>query len=348
MGALTQNLYTMIVAMAVTTTLAMPPMLRWGLSRVRMSESEKRRLDREEMETRSFVPNIERLLLAVDNSPNGRFASRLAGLIAGARGVPITVLAMKKGVAPTQGKGEEAGEPAGGEHPAHQAISAAAADSQKSEPGQHQKIDITVRKPEAQTAGAVAEEARKGYDLLFIGVEHTLEQLGTLPPRISCASPQSFDGPLAIVEAKGRHQEQPEQSGLDVIVPVNGSETARRGAEVAIAIARVVRAPLRAIYVSETAAKDRTNRRRVITPRWHEQAILNEIVELADSREQKIVTASRTSQAAADAILAEVAGDGNGLIVMGVARPAGEELFFGEIAAAVFEKTLASILLVST
>ena len=31
MGALSQNLYTMIVAMAVLTTLAMPPMLRWAL-----------------------------------------------------------------------------------------------------------------------------------------------------------------------------------------------------------------------------------------------------------------------------------------------------------------------------
>ena len=347
MGALTQNLYTMIVAMAVTTTLAMPPMLRWGLSRVRMSESEKRRLDREEMETRSFVPNIERLLLAVDNSPNGRFASRLAGLIAGARGVPITVLAMKKDVAPTQGKGEEAGEPAGGEHPAHQAISAAAADSQKSEPGQHQKIDITIRKPEAQAAGTVAEEARKGYDLLFIGVEHTLGNSGRFHRDIVRIASE-FDGPVAIVEAKGRHQERPEQSGLDVVVPVNGSEPARRAAEVAIAIARVVRAPLRAIYVSETGAKDRKNGRRAITPRWHEQAILKEIVELADSREQRIVTAARTSQAAEDAILSEVVGDGNGLIVMGVPRPAGEELFFGEIAAVVFKRTPASILLIST
>ncbi len=34
MGALSQDLFTMIVAMAIVTTMAMPPMLRWGLSRV--------------------------------------------------------------------------------------------------------------------------------------------------------------------------------------------------------------------------------------------------------------------------------------------------------------------------
>ena len=31
MGALSQDLFTMIVAMAVVTTMAMPPMLRWAL-----------------------------------------------------------------------------------------------------------------------------------------------------------------------------------------------------------------------------------------------------------------------------------------------------------------------------
>src|SRR5713101_7784032 len=82
MGALTQDLFTMIVTMAVATTMAMPPMLRWALGRVRMSKAEKQRLEREEFETRGFVSNLERLLLAVDQSPNGKFAARLAGLLA--------------------------------------------------------------------------------------------------------------------------------------------------------------------------------------------------------------------------------------------------------------------------
>ncbi len=70
--------------MAVITTMAMPPLLRWGLSPVPMSAGERERLEREEIEARGFVPNLERLLLAVDDSPNGRLASRLAGLLAAA------------------------------------------------------------------------------------------------------------------------------------------------------------------------------------------------------------------------------------------------------------------------
>ena len=70
MGALSQNLFTMIVAMAVLTTMAMPPTLRWASVSIPMRKEEKQRLEREEMEAKGFVPNLERLLLAVDDSNN--------------------------------------------------------------------------------------------------------------------------------------------------------------------------------------------------------------------------------------------------------------------------------------
>src|SRR5437870_1896420 len=97
MGALSQNLFTMIVAMALSTTMAMPPMLRWALKRVPIRKSEQERLEREEFEAKGFVPNLERLLLAVDESTNGKFAANLAGLLAASRGIPITVLSVSQG-----------------------------------------------------------------------------------------------------------------------------------------------------------------------------------------------------------------------------------------------------------
>src|SRR5450631_2408419 len=95
MGALNQNLFTMIVAMAVITTMAMPPTLRWALVRIPMRKDEKQRLEREEQEEKGFVSNLERLLIAVDDIPNGKFASRVAGMLAGTHGMPTTVLHIK-------------------------------------------------------------------------------------------------------------------------------------------------------------------------------------------------------------------------------------------------------------
>jgi nucleotide-binding universal stress UspA family protein len=341
MGALTQNLFTMIVAMAVTTTMVMPPMLRWGLSKVPMSRSEKQRLEREEIEARGFVPNIERLLLAVDDSPNGRFASRLAGLIAGPRGMPITVVPLgedESSRADKKKRSQSADD-------AKQAAASAARNGKKSQAERKPRLDVTVRKSEGSDHDAVAEEAEKGYDLLLIGLDRMRGRSGRFNPDIE-RSAADFEGPLAIVEAKGAHHEQPEQSDLDIVVPVNGSQIAQRGAEVAIAIARVVRAPLRAIYVSETAGRNRSGRSGM-RARWHEQAILKDIVELADMADLDIKTAVRAGRPAADAILSEVGRNADKLIVMGVARPSGE-LFLGEIAAAVLEKSPASILLISS
>src|SRR5262249_48774591 len=92
MGVLSQNLFSMIVTMAILTTMAMPPMLRAALARLPLKKEEKERLEREEFEQSGFVANLERLLLAADESANAKFASYIAGLLAGWRGLPITVL----------------------------------------------------------------------------------------------------------------------------------------------------------------------------------------------------------------------------------------------------------------
>ncbi len=56
MGALSQNLFTMIVTMAIVTTMVMPPTLRAALSKLPMRKDEKQRLEREELEAKGFVP----------------------------------------------------------------------------------------------------------------------------------------------------------------------------------------------------------------------------------------------------------------------------------------------------
>ncbi|HUL07003.1 MAG TPA: cation:proton antiporter, partial [Candidatus Acidoferrum sp.] len=91
-GVLSQNMFSMIVIMAILTTLAMPPMLRAALARLPPRQDEKERLEREEFEDKSFVSNIERLLLAVDNGASARLAAHIAGLLAGPGARPITLL----------------------------------------------------------------------------------------------------------------------------------------------------------------------------------------------------------------------------------------------------------------
>jgi Kef-type K+ transport system membrane component KefB len=103
-----KDLYTLIVGMAVVTTMAMPPMLRWALRGCRCARRRRKRLEREELDAKGFVTNLERLLLAVDGSANGTFASRLAGAIAGSGDKPTTIIELGPGKWPRRATHKDA------------------------------------------------------------------------------------------------------------------------------------------------------------------------------------------------------------------------------------------------
>jgi nucleotide-binding universal stress UspA family protein len=342
MGALSHNLFTMIVAMAIVTTMAMPPMLRWALSRLPLKEEERLRLDREAFAARGFLTGLERLLVAVDDSSNGKLALRLAHLVAESRRIPITVLHLGGGDPAerkvlSQLRGTGAGTVLGktfGKVPVEARLM-----------GMHKDLQVDARTAEA----AVAREARKGYGLLVVGIAKTMAEAGGFHAALSRVV-SGFNGPLAVAVARGAHVERPEQGSLNILVPVRGNEVSRRGAEVALALARGSGGRMTALYVLGTAGMGGAHRRfkRPTATRVHEESVLKEIVELADLNGTPIRTALRLNVAPEDAILRQARLGDYDLIVMGVGRPAGETLFFGKVAPAVLENSQHSILLVSS
>ena len=190
MGVLSQDLFTLIVTMAVVTTTAMPTMLRWALNRLPLRKKERLRLEREELDARGFVPNLERLLLAADDSANGRFAARLTGVIAGSGEKPTTILDLAKGSRKAaNGKPERPADKARSENEAAAKTTRKSVNGTQSEHGvrtaaetattleahpDEEKlgtVDILTRQIKAITPETVAGEARKGYDFLVVGVD---------------------------------------------------------------------------------------------------------------------------------------------------------------------------------
>jgi len=344
MGALTQDLFTMIVTMAVATTMAMPPMLRWALARVPMGRAEKQRLEREEFEARGFVSNLERLLLAVDESTNGKFAANLAGLLAASRGIPITVLSVSQ---KDKSKHKQELEKEAGNR-TEETIKAAADETKPAHnsDGEASLVDVTVRKQGTDTEEAIAKEAKKGYDLLFVGIENTRGKSGLFDERVSRIA-SAFEGPLAIVAGNGDHLREPQRSPLHILVPVTGNEVSRRAADAAVAIARACGGTLAALYVATSAASDR-RKRRAFRARRQEQAIMKDIIEMADHRDVRAKPVVHSDVAARDAILAEAKKGPHDLIIMGVSRRPGDKLFFGDTAAAVFENAPVSIIFIAS
>jgi Kef-type K+ transport system membrane component KefB/nucleotide-binding universal stress UspA family protein len=343
LGMLSHSLFTLIVAMAVVTTTAMPPTLRWALSRLPLGEEERRRLEREEFEAKGFVSNMERLLIAVDESANGKFASRLAGLIAAAKGLPTTVVHAQ----PADGSAAKQSGHVSGEHAIQVAAQAARVMETEQESGAPAKVSVITHTGDAPAEETVASEARKGYDLLIIGIENVARKAEFHEDVNRIAA--EFEGPLAIVAARGAHLERPLQSALNILVPVTGTEASRRAAEIAVAIAQAAGAPVTALYVSTGRSKRaaRSLRNALRSRRQHE-AILRDVVEMADRYNVDIRTDVKVDIAADDAILRQANANRSTVIVMGVNRRPGDTLFFGNVTAAILEKSRRSILLVSS
>ena len=325
-GALTQSLFTMIVTMAMITTIFMPPMLRAALAGLPMSREERTRLEREDIDARGFLSSIERLLLAVDTSAVGKMAAGLAGLIAGARGMPLTIVELP--TAKARRKTEES-ETQSAKCAVESGVAAGAA-SLQAEPQEDQptKVDISHEKP--SDGRTVVEIADKGFDLLFVGMEASHTPDGHFTRNVTNIV-RGYRGTLALLVASGPC-EMPKR-GARILVPLTGTAVSRRGAEVAFALARALQASVTALYVSRKTETRRGPARGLgILTRRSEEAVLKDIMQLADRYGTEAFTKIEI-KASPDAPIRRYAAK-HDLVVMGVNRRPGEVLFLGNTAGA--------------
>ncbi|MBV8392395.1 MAG: cation:proton antiporter [Alphaproteobacteria bacterium] len=242
MGALSHELYTMIVAMAVVTTMAMPPMLRWIMARVPLGEEEARRLEKEEAEALEHLPKMERALVYVDGSANGRLAARLAGLFAARQEILTTVLEP-----PSSGQGaaqvrrsEEAG------HRQHLAQAALAVHAGGE--ARRVSVDQLLLDRPARNEDALQRELERGYDIVFVGLDRPVAESQIRFDEALAHLLRSFDGPVAIA-MNGAGAAGPADVPLDILLPAAGTQDARLATEVAIALAAASKGTVTALHV---------------------------------------------------------------------------------------------------
>src|SRR5262249_32460372 len=160
------------------------------------------------------LSKVERLLVAVDDSVNGRLAERLAGLIAGSREITTTVLHLGHG-------SPEA------------ALKAPSASSSAGTDGERGTTPLPT--PDAfATGSAVGREIQKGYGLLVLGIAKTEAPQGDFHEEIARVAAM-YEGPFAVVVARGRDVELAREGALNILAPVRGNKVSRRATEVALA-----------------------------------------------------------------------------------------------------------------
>ncbi len=359
-GVLTKDFYTLIVVMAITTTMIMPPMLRWALSRIPATGSEKDRLEREEAEANDFVPHLERLLIGADKSECGELAALLGGLFVGTRKIMATVLDLS-------GQGEKGSTPAVLSASIADRVKwsvdvAAANDAKRKDAAKKKKPDddedessappsqLNTRVAVEEPSAAILAELKNGYDMIFVGLEGALSQNGKSPGAFGSSIEQivrDFKGALAIAIARDDASAEDRLASMSILVPTTGTSYSRRAVEVAIAIAKACNCGVTALNVSPPMDEAVFSQRGAKHLRPG-RALLKDIKTLGKREGVSVKTVVHVRRAPEPAILRQIKEGKHTLVVLGANVRPGEGVFFGHSVKVLLEKTPASLLIVSS
>jgi nucleotide-binding universal stress UspA family protein len=174
-------------------------------------------------------------------------------------------------------------------------------------------------------AAAVAGEAEKGFGLLFIGLARMCDAHGGLVSDVNRIA-SGFKGPVALVIAAQPERIRPE-GGLNVLVPVNGTDVSQRGAEMAFALVPSEGSKITVLHVSEqNGLRHRSGAGRT------DQSIKDNMTRLADRYGFVIDTVVRFDAVPQEAILEEAVRRNADLLVIGASKRVGDVLYLGKTA----------------
>ncbi|MEX2570260.1 MAG: cation:proton antiporter [Gemmatimonadota bacterium] len=311
LGILSPDMFSIIVVMAMATSLMAPPALRWVLARVVPEEQELARLRREEMAAGSEVARMRRVLLPVRQRDGGNpvhvLESRLLDRMSDKGPVSLTLLNVSN-------RGERA-----------------RGNAFLDEVARLFPLDEIARKvvEGPDTRDAILAELRKDYDLLILGAtEQSDERKALFNPLVDELVRMAPCATLVVRGGVGRDWKPGR-----ILVPTNGSAEARSAAEfafllsgdddevIALNVVQTPQEPYRAAFGSLT-----TPARQVETA----QSIVDRVRALGEA--QGVRTRAEVRQGRdADAVIIDVAAAGGfGLIVLGTnVRAGSERLFLG-------------------
>jgi nucleotide-binding universal stress UspA family protein len=232
LGILTPQMYTVIVLVAIATSMITPPLLGWALSDVPQRASETERTDRERL--RALLPFSRegaKLLVVDGGGPHTQLATHLAAALGNHKDATITILQLPRG---NGGTGEKA--------TLNQRFANLKMIADLCGAG-HVLQRTAAGEP---TSEAIVEEAQRGYDAIFVGVS-TVEGEELLDDPLTLEVLRDSPAPVVIA----RYVAGGAVPFKRVIAPITGSAYSRRGAGVAMLYAQAIETQLTALCVIE-------------------------------------------------------------------------------------------------
>lgn len=333
LGILTQDMFSIIVVMAIATSVMAPFALRWVLKRVKLDDNERKRLEKEELESHSMVADIRRILLPIrsrDKRPVNLTTQTIEGqlldLLGKDREISVTLLTVTS-------------------------------DDNKincndylAELKSYFHIDEVVTKVVVSddAAEAILDEAKKNYDMLVLGATERVTDAKVMFNPIIDYLVRMSPCPTLIVKstdvAKGWKPSR-------ILVPSNGSMASKNAAELAFLMGRSIEnCEIMALNVLSHDSK-RIGYKTQIDQIYDSKTIAHDIVEelkiSGTAFGVKMEAVVEESSNSPESVIAKVAEDNNtDLIVLGTSvRPASTRLYMGPRVENIIEKAGCPVLI---
>jgi Kef-type K+ transport system membrane component KefB/nucleotide-binding universal stress UspA family protein len=245
LGVLNQQMYSIIVMVAIVTSLMAPPLLRWTLSKVVIGAEEANRLQQEQEDRQSFVHPIRRILIPSRGGSNVQMAAQLVSYLAKRQSLDVTVLYASGDAGSGHGKPSRT-------TPTPR-IEAAFAAVQAVMTGSKGNVQNKVGYG-SDRAEVILNEARRGYDLIVMGASEP-EGIGgslfnVLVDRIVQEAPCSTMVVKShLLKSQGDFCPIPVQPMRNILVPTVGSRASLNAVEMACSIAVQTGATVTLVHV---------------------------------------------------------------------------------------------------
>lgn len=251
LGVLNQQMYSIIVMVAIVTSLMAPPLLRWSLSKVEIGPEEAERLQREAYASQSFIKNIRRILIPTSGGANVQLAAQLVSYLAYQNDIEMTALFALSDKKPPQRVAATTAQ-------IRETSSGEALDSviQVMELPENQVLQTKIESGRNK-AEVILKEASKGYDLIVLGANEGSRSQGTLFNLFVDRIVQ--ESPCATLVVKS-HLPAPKgdtciishQEVRHILVPTIGSEYSKNAVEIASTIAVKTNALVTLVHVIDS------------------------------------------------------------------------------------------------
>ncbi len=322
LGVLTSETYTIIILVAIATSLMAPPLLKWTLGGIEHTPTESERIERDKLLARLPLSRAgAKLLVLSGGGPHADLAAHIASAFAAHADASITVFHALASDEPRERSEFDK---------RFQRIKGICDVS-----GAHNVLErVGVADSIAE---AVVQEAERGYDAIFAGASH-LRGRDELGGEILRELVANAHAPVIIVRNAGAPVPL-----RRILTPVTGAGFSRLGAAIAMQYAQAFKAEITALHVRERPLLRGFEREGMDESR----DIVGEIELLGQQLGLRVEGRVVTGRRPEDIIIASTREDSYDLLVMGVLyRTSEQRLYFGNKVRQILGRTGCSVVLV--